>query len=431
MTILKIINEEINRFLKENDFTDMHDYDEEYDDVFRDILYKMVNGDTTKIILKKIKPQMYQQALNEFVKYGQIMRYPTKHIHDWKGIVIRNTIFLDVNTMFYGHTSYFNVDTFNDWVFNTEETGESVKDWSEAWEYMEEKGYADVLEEFMPKFSNGHDLISDYGLEPLNGVVQQLMEIQDPNQILVLINKALDISHQRSDLSEIFIEGGEASLDRISGTNESVLNIIKEEISKFLNEDDYRGDHSAPKGEDDAQMHDLTKLFPDDIYGNDAARMYSHYGDNRDAQAIQVIQSARNKPNLPIKIYRAVPDVNYDNKLMLNKLNEIIRYYHKFNFFPMKNDIVRSLDDKYENLDYDDKMKHILDDVNNQFDELYSSRTKPLPINDGDWVSISRDYANEHGKANLNQFKIVSKTVPARTLYTDGNDIFEWGYHVN
>ena len=85
--------------LNENNFTDVHDYYEEYDDAFREILTKMVNGDTTKIVLRKIKPQMYQQALNEFVKYGQIVRYPTKYIYDWKDIVIRNTIFLDVNTM--------------------------------------------------------------------------------------------------------------------------------------------------------------------------------------------------------------------------------------------------------------------------------------------------------------------------------------------
>lgn len=210
-----------------------------------------------------------------------------------------------------------------------------------------------------------------------------------------------------------------------------ITEIIVDEINRFLNEDDYRGEHSAPKGEDDAQMHDLTKLFPDDIYGSDAARLYSHYGDGRDAQAIHIIQSARNKPNMPVKIYRAVPDVNFDVKTKLNDLNAIISYYYKFRFLPMKNDIVHSLEDKYKDLDYDDKIKHILDDINNQYDELYSNRTKPLPINDGDWVTISRDYANEHGKANLNKFKIVSKTVPARTLYTDGNDIFEWGYHIN
>jgi len=220
--------------LIENDFNDQEDYFEEYDDTFREILTKMINGDKTKIILKKIKPSMYQQALNEFMRYGKIMRYPTKYIDAWKDIVIRNTIFLEVNTMFYGHTNYFDVDMFNDEVLNTDETGESVRDWSQAWEYMEEKGYDVVLDEFMPKFSNGHDLISDFGLQPLQNVVRSLFETQDPNQILVLINKALDISHQRSDLSEIFIEGGESSLNRISGLDENVLRIIREETIRIF-----------------------------------------------------------------------------------------------------------------------------------------------------------------------------------------------------
>jgi hypothetical protein len=421
------------RPIRESDFKDEYDYYEEYDDVFREILTKMINGDRTKIILKKIKPQMYQQALNEFMRYGKIMRYPVKYIEQWKDIVVRNTVFLDVNTMFYGHTSYFDVDTFNDYVLNTDETGESVSDWQEAWEYMEKKGYDEVLEDFMPKFSNGHDLISDYGLEPLKKVVVSLMQTQDPNQILVLINKALDISHQRSDLSEIFIEGGEASLDRISGTNETLSRIIKEEINYFVENDDYRGEHHAPST-DDAPLHDMTQTFPEDIYSSDAARMYGHYGDYRDQQAISIIQSARNKPNKLIKIYRAVPDVNHDLKAKLKPLLDIVNYHSQWNRFPMKNQIVYDLQDKYsiDDHSYDEQQKLILNDINKKIEELQSQQQEQIGINAGDWVTIVRDYAKEHGQSNLgNKFKIISKTVPAKTLYNEGNDIFEWGYQPN
>lgn len=215
----------------------IYDYYEIYDEKYRDILHKMVNKDTRKIILKKIKPSNYQQALNEFMRYGQIMRYPVKYIEKWKDIIIENFAYLDVLTMFWGHQSYFDVDTFNDIVLNSDETGESVRDWSEAMEYIEEHGYDDILDAFLPKFSNGHDLISDYGLEPLRKIVEQLLQTQDPNKILVLINQALDISHQRSDLAELFIEGGTASLNKISGMDETINRIIKEEILRnfYLN----------------------------------------------------------------------------------------------------------------------------------------------------------------------------------------------------
>jgi len=214
----------------------IYDYYEIYDEEFRNILTKMINGDRTPIRLSKIKPAMYQQALNEFMKYGQFMRYPTKYVDEWKDIIVRNTILLSVITMLFGHTSYFDFDTFNDMVLNTDETGESVSDWVKAMEYIEEHGYDDVLEAFLPKFSNGSDLISDYGLKPLEKIVSQLLRTTDPNEIIVLINQALDISHQRSDLSELFIEGGQASLNKISGMDENLNRIINEEISRFINE---------------------------------------------------------------------------------------------------------------------------------------------------------------------------------------------------
>ena len=49
--------------------------------------------------------------------------------------------------------------------------------------------------------------------------------------------------------------------------------------------------------------------------------------------------------------------------------------------------------------------------------------------NPGDWITINREYAKEHGESQLNgQYKILSKTVKAKDIYTDGNSIQEWGY---
>lgn len=47
----------------------------------------------------------------------------------------------------------------------------------------------------------------------------------------------------------------------------------------------------------------------------------------------------------------------------------------------------------------------------------------------GDWVTINKKYAVQHGKSNLDgNYMILTKTVPAKYLYTDGNSIHEWGY---
>jgi hypothetical protein len=67
----------------------------------------------------------------------------------------------------------------------------------------------------------------------------------------------------------------------------------------------------------------------------------------------------------------------------------------------------------------------------NKLIRIYRAVPKDVnTINSGDWVSTTEEYANEHGEAVLdNDFKVISKTVPASTLYTDGNSIHEWGYN--
>jgi hypothetical protein len=53
----------------------------------------------------------------------------------------------------------------------------------------------------------------------------------------------------------------------------------------------------------------------------------------------------------------------------------------------------------------------------------------PSEINAGDWVTVNREYAKEHGESTLEgAYKIVKKTVKARDIFTNGDSIHEWGY---
>lgn len=210
-----------------------------------------------------------------------------------------------------------------------------------------------------------------------------------------------------------------------------VQNIVLQEIKRFLlKEDNYRGEHTAP-GIEDSPMHNLKDTYDNDIYTFDAPRLYAHYHDHRDNEAISIIQSARNKPNQPIKIYRAVPDVIKDINLKLKPLLYIINYYNQWGFFPMKDKIIYQLTDKYdiEKYTYDKQKELIINDIMEQIKDLKLKQNKQPTINNGDWVTISKSYAIEHGKSNLDKFKISTKTVPAKHLFTDGNNIFEWGYN--
>jgi hypothetical protein len=54
---------------------------------------------------------------------------------------------------------------------------------------------------------------------------------------------------------------------------------------------------------------------------------------------------------------------------------------------------------------------------------------KTASINPGDWVTINRGYAKEHGESSLRgQYRIISKKVYARDIFTEGNSIHEYGY---
>lgn len=56
-------------------------------------------------------------------------------------------------------------------------------------------------------------------------------------------------------------------------------------------------------------------------------------------------------------------------------------------------------------------------------DKKYSS------INNGDWITLTRDYAQQHGESNLGgKFKILEKKVKADEIFTDANSLQEFGY---
>jgi len=219
-------------------------------------------------------------------------------------------------------------------------------------------------------------------------------------------------------------------------------NIIKEEYSKFLKEyEEYTGHHKAPGKKDGYPLHDMTDVFGDDFYtlpSNDVARYYGS-GYNFDVLLVSIIKSYKDKPNKPIKIYRAIPDFNSITKKKIDDLLFIARYYDGFKFLPPTNnkkykkyeDLIDEYTDKVTkenpNLSYDDIQKQVSELMYKDAYDLKGTTDK-YSINPGDWVAINREYAVNHGKSYLgNKYKILTKTVRAKDLYTEGY-IEEWGY---
>jgi hypothetical protein len=200
---------------------------------------------------------------------------------------------------------------------------------------------------------------------------------------------------------------------------------LKDLITDGL-EVDYRGEHSAPSKSEGASLDNLSQIYPDDIYSGDGARMYGD-GIPLDVESVSIIKYCRNKPNAQVKIYRAVPDVNKDVNVKIKHFSGLIFYIEKFGFAPIysKDPFASEL---YRKLNYNKAA--FVDHLTSEIEKLENLKLAKLKINAGDWVTINKGYAREHGKSTLmNKYIILSKTVSARTLYTTGDSIHEWGYN--
>lgn len=188
--------------------------------------------------------------------------------------------------------------------------------------------------------------------------------------------------------------------------------------SEEVNDDDYRGLHRAPDRTSGSPLHDVTlETYPDDFYTPMATR---YYGDGYpfDTSTVNLIQSLRNKPNAPVKIYRAVPKtITIPEKI--HELEKQKAYILKFGRLP-KN-VKYSLDSS--------KYYEIISSELNKLKQQPIVQQEKAEINPGDWVTISRPYAIGHGTSSLlGSYRILTKTVKAKDLFTDGNSIHEWGY---
>lgn len=222
----------------------------------------------------------------------------------------------------------------------------------------------------------------------------------------------------------------------------NISNLIKEEYNNIIKEyEDYTGHHKAPSKDSGYPLYDVSELFGNDFYtlpSNEVARYYGS-GYNFDNLLVRIIRSYKDTPNETIKIYRAIPDFDIQTKKKIDDLLFIARYYDGFKFLPPTydkkykkyEDLIEEYKDKVTtenpNLKYGEIQKEVSQLMYRDAYDLKNSLGK-YKINPGDWVAINREYAVNHGKSNLNnKYKILTKTVRAKDLYTY-EYIEEWGY---
>ena len=186
-------------------------------------------------------------------------------------------------------------------------------------------------------------------------------------------------------------------------------------IASELTAQDYGMAHRPPMRDSGAPGHDLTgggEIYPDDIYSSNGARFYGD-GSPMDNETMRIAQSLRGSPNADVTIYRAVPhqpnvaeqiaDIERDKKAFM-KRGRVPSGFQKEGYFDM---------------------------LSNELDRLEALKDVPTPIRPkisvGDWVTINKKYAIEHGRG-LGGFQIIQKKVKAKDIFTNGDSIHEWGY---
>ena len=132
----------------------------------------------------------------DYVTYGVV--HNTRGLDTIVEKILRNLARLQASTELAGHTS-----------------GPSAE------ETFEEHGYEPVDGkniDFYFDFLNTEfgAPVSDYGLDPLWKLAEQLMSAQTYEEKLVLVDQMLNVVHQRGDLAALFIEGGSYSLSELS-----------------------------------------------------------------------------------------------------------------------------------------------------------------------------------------------------------------------
>jgi len=199
-------------------------------------------------------------------------------------------------------------------------------------------------------------------------------------------------------------------------------------------EQDYMGEHKAPTNDGYSQpIHNVEEFYPD-IYTRGGSEYVAM---SEDREGLSIILEAHERPNFKVKVYRAIPDINKDIKEKVdtaqNALQSLIasKNHRAVKKSREAQNLIYSLMDKYpiEEHDYDSQQDLMIEDLENQIDDLKSQSKEKIKLEKGNWVSPSQRYVKMHGMSALNgNYKIISKTVKAKDLYTDGNSLSEWGY---
>lgn len=353
-----ITEEQLKKILIET--KDYYDFwDDELSSV-TNILSEFMNDKKNGIKTKKwrlIPFEQYRNALIEFMRYGKFMRFPTKYIDRWSEIVTNNILSINAITELAGHTQFAPYDEVDDFFFgNDPEKSGQIYDYESCYKYLDSLGFYDWANLPDETFA-----ISDYGLKPLYKLIMELEEKTTPEEKLVVINKILDVTHMRGDLSSAFIEGGARSLSKISRTeNEEVSESDLGEMAypESFNMNTFKSIKSFKGRVDYCKMH-LKRI------GEGSSRMVFKIDDEK------VLKLAKNRKGIGQN--EVETDMGY-NENYFTCIAKVFDYDENYLFVEMESAKKCSHNDfkRITGYDFNTHIKFLLAEENNELNKKFS-----------------------------------------------------------
>ena len=135
------------------------------------------------------------------------------------------------------------------------------------------------------------------GIKAGSGLLDEILELYKTEPLT-----ARKMAKRSGILDEI-----DSQIPRPKGDVSNAAALRAEANAQRVGDADYRGQHSAPMSGDNAPLHDLSQVYPDDIYSSKGLQYYGT-GDNAiDSESMDIINSLKGKPDQTVTMYRSVP----------------------------------------------------------------------------------------------------------------------------
>lgn len=148
----------------------------------------------------KVKPLQIKLVWQSFVRMGIVLN--PKLVDKIQQTFLENIAILDVLTGCMGHAQYCGI--------------QEMVDLYELNLYQKRKLRKVFWDTDYHNFSNGQPLLSDYGLPQLKTFLEKALSETAYEKKIVWLDAILNVVHPRSDLAELFVEGGSESLTEIA-----------------------------------------------------------------------------------------------------------------------------------------------------------------------------------------------------------------------